>query len=195
MAEAAEKTDFRFAERQCENRAAYEFDKVRSHRALDFVGHHRSEFRFDQRFRALTGFTRARLEREVEHGFPFLPSGTQIVLDEQTQRAVLRNLRSQLPTRTRQLTSELRALGNVELATFLAATGLGLSDLLRPTRSWTDLRRNAGVEHRPVAGSDTEAYDAGVIGLTPLVLDLWAQQGQKHAEAVVQELASPSIRT
>lgn len=50
-----------------------------------------------------------------------------------------------------------------------------------------------GVEHRPVAGSDTEAYDAGVIGLTPLVLDLWAQHGQKLAEAVVQELTSPSV--
>jgi 5'-nucleotidase len=45
-----------------------------------------------------------------------------------------------------------------------------------------------GVEHRPVAGSDTEAYDAGVIGLTPLVLDLWARDAAKHAEAVVEEL-------
>ncbi len=46
-----------------------------------------------------------------------------------------------------------------------------------------------GIEHRPVAGSDTEAYDAGVIGLTPLVLDLWAQGAAKHAEAVVTALA------
>ncbi len=46
-----------------------------------------------------------------------------------------------------------------------------------------------GVEHRPVAGSDTEAYDAGVIGLTPLVLDLWARDADKHAEAVVTGLA------
>ncbi|MGB3256792.1 MAG: DEAD/DEAH box helicase family protein, partial [Ornithinimicrobium sp.] len=49
--------------------------------ALDFVGHHRAEFRFDRRYRALTGSTRARLQRDIEHGFPFLPSGTQIVLD------------------------------------------------------------------------------------------------------------------
>ncbi len=49
--------------------------------ALDFVGHHRTEFRFDQRYRALTGSTRARLHRDIEQGFPFLPSGTQIVLD------------------------------------------------------------------------------------------------------------------
>ena len=47
-----------------------------------------------------------------------------------------------------------------------------------------------GVEHRPVAGSDTEAYDAGIIGLTPLVLDIWARDATKHAEAVVNELGS-----
>jgi 5'/3'-nucleotidase len=46
-----------------------------------------------------------------------------------------------------------------------------------------------GVEHRPVAGSDTEAYDEGVIGLTPLVLDLWARGGQEQAEALAAELA------
>lgn len=46
-----------------------------------------------------------------------------------------------------------------------------------------------GVEHRPVAGSDTEAYDAGVIGLTPLVLDLWSTDSAKHAEAVVEGLS------
>jgi len=46
-----------------------------------------------------------------------------------------------------------------------------------------------GVEHRPVAGSDTEAYDAGVIGLTPLVLDLWSGDSAKHAEAVVEALS------
>lgn len=46
-----------------------------------------------------------------------------------------------------------------------------------------------GVEHRPVAGSDTEAYDAGEIGLTPLVLDLWATTGMQHAEHVVSELS------
>ena len=45
--------------------------------ALDFVGHHRKEFRFDQRFRAMTGSTRAALERDIEQGFPFLPPGTR----------------------------------------------------------------------------------------------------------------------
>lgn len=47
-----------------------------------------------------------------------------------------------------------------------------------------------GVEHRPLAGSDTEAYDAGEIGLTPLVLDLWASSASAHAEQVVAELST-----
>lgn len=46
-----------------------------------------------------------------------------------------------------------------------------------------------GVEHRPVVGSDTEAYDAGEIGITPLVLDLWAPSAQPEAEAVVATLS------
>ena len=67
--------------------------------ALDFVGHHRKEFRFDVRYRALTGATRRDLERQVEQGFPFLPSGSQILLDEQAQAAVLENIRAQVTNR------------------------------------------------------------------------------------------------
>ena len=57
---------------------------------LDFIGYHRKEFSFAQRFRALTGDTRRGLERQVEEGFPFLPSGCQIVLDKQAQTSCSR---------------------------------------------------------------------------------------------------------
>ena len=50
--------------------------------ALDFIGQHRREYRFDVRYRALTGVGRGALERQVEQGFPFLPSGSQLVLDQ-----------------------------------------------------------------------------------------------------------------
>ena len=42
-----------------------------------------------------------------------------------------------------------------------------------------------GVEHREIAGSDTEAYDRGEVGVTPLVLDLWSRSSQERAERVV----------
>jgi hypothetical protein len=43
--------------------------------------------------------------------------------------------------------------------------------------------------HRPFSGSDTEAFDQGVVGVTPLALDLWAPHEQGRAEEVVALLA------
>ena len=48
---------------------------------LDFVGHHRKEFRFDRRFRALLGGSRKDVVQQIEHGFPFLPAGCHMELD------------------------------------------------------------------------------------------------------------------
>lgn len=116
--------------------------------ALDFVGNHRKEFRFDQRFTAITGIPRSRLQREVERDFPFLPSGTQVILDEQTKDRVLANLKQQLAPRRDRIVQELCVMGDVSLPAFLEATGLRLSDVLdvgRADRSWTRLRRAAGL--------------------------------------------------
>ncbi|TDO35195.1 superfamily II DNA or RNA helicase, partial [Kribbella sp. VKM Ac-2527] len=123
--------------------------------ALDFVGHQRREFRFDKRFRALTGDTRRGLERQIERGFPFLPAGCQIVLDKVAQQAVLDNLRAQISGRWSDMVSELRAHGDADLATFLTESGTEISDVLRNRRSWTALRRDAGLPTRP--GGDREA--------------------------------------
>lgn len=48
-----------------------------------------------------------------------------------------------------------------------------------------------GVSHRPVVGSDTEAYDEGVVGVTPLVLDLWGREYQEQAERLVATFLKP----
>ncbi len=120
--------------------------------ALDFVGHQRKEFRFDVRYRALTGATRRGLTRQVEQGFPFLPSGSQIILDRQTQQLVLANIRGQLNSRWQTLVSELRSCGDVDLAHFLKESGIELADVVRSDRSWTRLRRDAGL---PTQGGDS----------------------------------------
>src|SRR6478672_11666101 len=113
--------------------------------ALDFVGHHRKEFRFDQRFRAITGATRTQLVHDLEAGFPFLPAGTQIVLDRLSEELVLRNIREQVSTRWTQLAAELRAHPTEDLGVFLRDSGTDLADVLRDGRSWARLRREAGV--------------------------------------------------
>lgn len=113
---------------------------------LDFVGHQRQEFRFDKKLRALTGETRKGLEREVERGFPFLPSGCQIVMDRQAQTLILENLRTQVANSWKSMTAELRSHGNLDLQTFVHESGIELPDILRRgQRSWTQLRRDAGL--------------------------------------------------
>ncbi|WP_411283846.1 DUF3427 domain-containing protein [Lapillicoccus sp.] len=123
--------------------------------ALDFVGHHRKEFRFDQRYRALTGSTRAQIVRDIEHGFPFLPAGSQIVLDRQTQALVLAHIKSQISTTKKQLIAELKGHPTTELTTFLRDSGVELADVVRSDRSWAGLRRDAGVS--VPAGGPNEA--------------------------------------
>ena len=49
---------------------------------LDFIGQASKQFRFDQRYRALTGASRAEVKRQVEQGFPLLPAGCSIQLDK-----------------------------------------------------------------------------------------------------------------
>lgn len=49
-----------------------------------------------------------------------------------------------------------------------------------------------GAEHRPLAGSDTEAHDEGAVSVTPLVLDLWARSAQADAEELVASLEGPA---
>jgi len=123
--------------------------------AIDFVGHQRKEFRFDTRYRAITGATKTGLQRQVEHGFPFLPAGSQIMLDRQAQEIVLANIKRQLSTSWKQIVAELRSYGDLSLATFLHESGLELGDVLKTDKSWTRLRREAGLPTR--AGGPQEA--------------------------------------
>ena len=60
---------------------------------LDFVGHHRKEFRFDRRFGALLGGTRKELEQRIREGFPYLPAGCHMELDPVASEIVLRSIK------------------------------------------------------------------------------------------------------
>lgn len=120
---------------------------------LDFVGYHRREFSFANKFAALTGVHGKQLQKAVQEDFPFLPSGCQIQLDRQAQEIVLDNLRLQISPRWAQLVSSLRHVGDTDLPTFLEESGLELSDISR-RGSWTALRREAGFDSLP--GSELE---------------------------------------
>ena len=59
---------------------------------LDFVGNSRSEYDFSNKFRALVGKTNQAIAKEVKQGFPHLPLGCRIELQEKTQAMILNNI-------------------------------------------------------------------------------------------------------
>ncbi|WP_242624105.1 DEAD/DEAH box helicase [Micromonospora kangleipakensis] len=115
---------------------------------LDFIGGQHANFRFDLRWRALTGVSRRAIIDAVADDFPSLPSGCHIQLDRVAKDIVLANLRSALPTSKRGLVAELRQLGDVSLGEFLRETGVEIEDIYRSASvgGWTGLRRLAGLE-------------------------------------------------
>ncbi|GAB4509664.1 MAG: DEAD/DEAH box helicase [Haliangiales bacterium] len=126
---------------------------------LDFVGHHRKEFRFDRRLRALLGGTRRQVEQQVRGGFPFLPAGCHMQLDPVAQEIVLRSLREATPSHWTAKVTELRALAHggapTSLGAYLTETGLELDDVYSSTHCWSDLRQAAGLAVQ-AAGPDEE---------------------------------------
>jgi superfamily II DNA or RNA helicase len=60
---------------------------------LDFVGNSRPEYDFTHKFRALVGKTNQAISKEVEQGFPHLPLGCRIELQEKTQQMILKNIK------------------------------------------------------------------------------------------------------
>lgn len=122
---------------------------------LDFLGYQHKRFRFDFRFQALTGLTRAGLRRAVDDGFPFLPSGCHIQLDRVAAEVVLDNLRGQLPADVKSLAAELTALGDVGLSEFLHRSGREVADVYQGGRSsFTALRRRTGIRPLPPPEAD-----------------------------------------
>jgi hypothetical protein len=129
---------------------------------LDFVGLHRREFRFDLRYRALLGGSRHDLQRQIERNFPFLPAGCHFELDPVARDVVLSSIRNAIPTRWQERVAELRSTGDVRLSEFLEQSGLELDDIYANNRSWSELRRAAGLPTLPAG--DTEVPLLRAIG-------------------------------
>ncbi len=120
---------------------------------LDFVGHHRREFRFDRKMRALLGGTRKDLKQQVTDRFPYLPAGCHMELDPVASEIVLRSIKESIPSTWQQRINELRSLSDTgrvpTLARYLEHSGLDLEDVYAGNRSWSDLCEGAGIEILP----------------------------------------------
>ncbi|MEO6326300.1 MAG: DUF3427 domain-containing protein [Thermoanaerobaculia bacterium] len=120
---------------------------------LDFVGHHRKEFRFDRRLRALLGGSRSDVATQVQQGFPFLPAGCHMSLDAVAREIVLASIRAAVPSQWTQKVSELRNLARdartYPLAKYIEETGLDLEDVYTGNKGWSDMCTEAGLATHP----------------------------------------------
>ncbi len=121
---------------------------------LDFIGQAHADYRFDIRYRALIGGTRRQVERAVATGFPLMPPGCAVRLDEIAQSIVLENLRASIKSTRRVVVDDLRAMpSTTTLAQYLDASSFDLPDVYSaPARgtTFTSARRAAGHERQGV---------------------------------------------
>jgi superfamily II DNA or RNA helicase/HKD family nuclease len=116
---------------------------------LDFVGQHCKEFQFYRRFGALLNGSRKQVEKQIEDGFPFLPSGCHMQLDAVAAATVLENIRQSLPSKwpakARELKRIAETISDITLKRFLEASGLELEDVYSSNHCWSDLLEAGGV--------------------------------------------------
>jgi len=116
---------------------------------LDFIGQHRKEFRFEAQFRALTNLTRKRLLDHIEHDFPKLPSGCEIVLEEKAKHTIIANIKDQLSVNVTTLAREVADYGERLLGSYLEESGRDIKEVYRGNgNSWTGLLRRSGLMNR-----------------------------------------------
>jgi superfamily II DNA or RNA helicase len=128
---------------------------------LDFIGLHRREFRMDRRFEALTGAKGSNLKRQIESGFPNLPGGVSVVLDELAQSSVLENIKAQVTNGLASLKRDVDAERVTDFAAFLKRTERSAADVLEKT-SWTELLRDSNLEGLPqITEADVKLAKSG----------------------------------
>lgn len=142
---------------------------------LDFIGKSSRHFRFELRYRALTGASRASLRKQIEEGFPYLPAGCSMQLDRVARELILENVAQAVGTSFQSLATVLRDIGrDVSLAEFLQEADLEPGDLYRNDWSWMALRRAAAMPAPPLSPAE-EDIARGLGRLTHLDDPRWIE--------------------
>lgn len=120
---------------------------------LDFIGNSHRKFRFDRRFRAILGGTRAQVQEAIEKDFPSLPAGCDIRLDEEAREVVLRNIRDAIRLGRRGWADDLAQTGDIGLRRFLQEADVELEELYKSGGGYTRLLHQAGLRAGPTPQS------------------------------------------
>lgn len=181
---------------------------------LDFVGHHRADFRFDRLLSSVTGLTRNELIEAVEHGFSSLPPGCHLHLERRARQQILSSLRTLARQTWPRLRAELSAYAtfrgtrSVTLADFLRDQRVLLNEVYRPSNvsGWTTLRRAAGLLTGPETEGEADLSrrfryllhinDPTQLSIIQRIAEAGAQYAaQSHDEAVRMQMLTYQVDT
>ncbi|MFG3253643.1 DUF3427 domain-containing protein [Streptomyces sp. NPDC048172] len=113
---------------------------------LDFVGHHRSEYSFEDRLHAITGLRRNRLVQGIEDDSYGLPDGTEIILDRKSKDLIIKNIEARLNLRFPQIVKEVQECKTSTIEVFLDKSMREITDIYRGRKnSWTKALRAAHI--------------------------------------------------
>lgn len=125
---------------------------------LDFIGQHRAEYRFEQRYRALINPAHGDVRKQAEAGFPFLPAGCSLTLERVARERVLAALKAvAVRGGTTALLKDFNAGRYASLESFLHGTGRTLEQFYGTDArkmSWTRLQRVASRPGGPAPHTD-----------------------------------------
>ncbi len=125
---------------------------------LDFIGQHRAEYRFEQRYRALIDPAQGDVRSQAEAAFPFLPAGCSITLERVALDRVLTALKSVAARRgVNGLVKDFQAGTWPRLESFLLQTGRSVEQFYgvdNRKMSWTRLQRVALAPSAPPTPDD-----------------------------------------
>jgi superfamily II DNA or RNA helicase len=114
---------------------------------LDFVAQAHQNYNFAEKFRALVGRSRKRLDWEMEHGFPHLPFGCTIRMEKEAERHILSNIRNAIFNRKKILKAvinwESTSSAELTFANFLDHFHLDIRQIYK-IQSWSEFLQEAG---------------------------------------------------
>lgn len=115
---------------------------------LDMVGNARPEYDYSHKLRAMLGKTDLPLTDELKKGFPNMPVGCHIFLEEKAMQHILRNIKTASRTRKTYILNAIRNWQHqtklsLTLANFLYITGIELQTLYK-FGTWSHLLSAAG---------------------------------------------------
>jgi superfamily II DNA or RNA helicase len=133
---------------------------------LDFVGNARSEYNFENKFRALIGKTTTSVHKEIEDNFPQLPLGCSIVLEKKAKEIILENIKSATIQNRNQIIDKIKNFSHqtslaLTLSNFLEFNNLPIQIIYKNKKyGWKRLCQMAGVVSHFDTTHEKEVFSA-----------------------------------